>query len=250
MRALSWWSHHHRMVVRDLSVVAGTPLDRTRHQEHTMSLLTPASTVDILVDRTPATQPGLHAAALDPVRLRRALKAYTTRFVAPRAGDVVLARVTEIGKHTRLESEVSRRQLLFPGQEILVAYGDRYAPDQFLAHSRHARARRPRRRWWPRLRGDGLHPTRPAAGEWLHERVRRRQGPGPHRAPEPPPPCRPCLRRRPGRAEHREPGGAVPAPGPRRRGGRRRPRRGRPHRAGGRAARGGEDPPLVAGESR
>ena len=90
---------------------------------------------------------------LEPTRLRKAFTAYTTRFVAaaidasadgyhlehgtgvtPRAGDVVLARVTEIGKHTRLESPVSRRQLLFPGQEILVAYGDRYAPDQFLAH--------------------------------------------------------------------------------------------------------------------
>lgn len=90
---------------------------------------------------------------LAATRLRRARKAYTTRFVAhaidasadgyhlelgsevtPRPGDVVLARVTKIGKHTRLESPVSRRQLMFPGQEILVAYGDRYAPDQFLAH--------------------------------------------------------------------------------------------------------------------
>ena len=90
---------------------------------------------------------------LDPARLRQAFAAYTTRFVSaaiessaegyhlergseisPRAGDVVLARVTTIGKHTRLESPVSRRRLLFPGQEILVAYGDRYAPDQFLAH--------------------------------------------------------------------------------------------------------------------
>lgn len=87
-----------------------------------------------------------------PARLRKAFTAYTTRFLAdalessaegyhlehgagvvPRAGDVVLARVTDIGKHTRLESPVSRRRLLFPGQEILVVYGDRYAPDQFLA---------------------------------------------------------------------------------------------------------------------
>ncbi|MGE9807944.1 DUF1611 domain-containing protein [Janibacter sp. G1551] len=103
---------------------------------------------------TDATAPsGTVTAAVDPVRLRRARTAYTTRFVSsaiaasadgyriefgadvvPRAGDVVLARVVEIGKHTRLESPVSRRQLLFPGTEILVAYGDRYAPDQFLAH--------------------------------------------------------------------------------------------------------------------
>ncbi len=46
----------------------------------------------------------------------------------------MIARVAEIGKHTRLESPVSRRQLMFVGQEIMVAYGNRYAPDQFLAH--------------------------------------------------------------------------------------------------------------------
>lgn len=89
---------------------------------------------------------------LSPVRLQRTKKAYTTRFlaheieeqpdgfalasgpaVAPQAGDVVLARVEEIGMHRRLESPVSRRQALFVGDEILVAYGNRYAPDQFLA---------------------------------------------------------------------------------------------------------------------
>lgn len=87
---------------------------------------------------------------LDARRLRAAKKAYTTRYVAtavesqpsghtlvtdavPRAGDVVLARVRQIGHHQRLESALSRRQLLFPGDEMLVAYGNRYAPDQFLA---------------------------------------------------------------------------------------------------------------------
>ncbi|MFT4471302.1 DUF1611 domain-containing protein, partial [Arthrobacter sulfonylureivorans] len=86
---------------------------------------------------------------VDPERLRRAKKAYTTRFLAerlcvdatgyelvsavPAAGDVVLAKVLEIGRHTRLESPVSRRQALFVGDEILVAFGNRYAPDQFLA---------------------------------------------------------------------------------------------------------------------
>ncbi|WP_216699225.1 DUF1611 domain-containing protein [Arthrobacter sp. H14] len=88
--------------------------------------------------------------ALDAARLLSAKKAYTTRFVAdaielnpygydvqpkaaPQAGDVVLARVTELGKHTKLESPASRRQTMFLGDEILVAYGNRYAPDQFLA---------------------------------------------------------------------------------------------------------------------
>ncbi|RWZ82287.1 DUF1611 domain-containing protein [Glutamicibacter sp. HZAU] len=90
---------------------------------------------------------------IDAQRARTIRAAYTTRFVAaelqrnpqdfqvvrranmaPRAGDVVIATVTELGKHTRLQSPVSRRQLMFVGQEIMVAYGDRYAPDQFLAH--------------------------------------------------------------------------------------------------------------------
>lgn len=89
---------------------------------------------------------------LEPVRLRQAKKAYTTRFVAerleanadgfglalgpwvtPAAGDIVLARVDQIGMHRRLESPVSRRQALFVGDEVLVVYGNRYAPDQFLA---------------------------------------------------------------------------------------------------------------------
>lgn len=88
-------------------------------------------------------------------RLLRAKAAYTTRFFAeqlaqgadghellrgdrtPQAGDLVLARVVEIGKHTRLESPHSRRQLLFPGDEIVVAYGHRYAPDQFEAEVPH-----------------------------------------------------------------------------------------------------------------
>ncbi|GAA4681382.1 hypothetical protein [Nocardioides nanhaiensis] len=89
---------------------------------------------------------------IDPQRLRRVKKSYTTRYTAasleaspsghhllagtevtPREGDLVVARVTEIGKHTRLEGPGSRRQLLFPGDEVLLAYGHRYAPDQFLA---------------------------------------------------------------------------------------------------------------------
>ncbi len=90
---------------------------------------------------------------LDAPRAQSIRAAYTTRFVAaevqrnpqdfqilyrasmvPSAGDVVIAKVSELGKHTRLQSPVSRRQLMFVGQEIMVAYGHRYAPDQFLAH--------------------------------------------------------------------------------------------------------------------
>lgn len=90
---------------------------------------------------------------IDAQRARTIRAAYTTRFVAaelqrnpqdfeivrranmvPRSGDVVIANVAELGKHTRLQSPVSRRQLMFVGQEIMVAYGHRYAPDLFLAH--------------------------------------------------------------------------------------------------------------------
>lgn len=83
-------------------------------------------------------------------RLLGAKHAYSTRFAAahleraeqlelvtgghvPAAGEPALARVTEIGQHKRLESPASRRQALFEGDEILVAYGSRYAADQFLA---------------------------------------------------------------------------------------------------------------------
>ena len=91
--------------------------------------------------------------SIDPQRLTRAKAAYTTRFAAqriatdpsgysllsgvgvvPSAGDIVLARVHTLGQHGRIEGPDSRRASLFEGDEILVAYGDRYAPDQFEAH--------------------------------------------------------------------------------------------------------------------
>lgn len=89
---------------------------------------------------------------LDRARLARAKAAYTTRFVsrllatdtsgydlltgpgvAPRPGDVVLARVEALGQHRMIEQPDGRRATLYPGDEILVAYGHRYAPDQFEA---------------------------------------------------------------------------------------------------------------------
>src|SRR5471030_929533 len=89
---------------------------------------------------------------LDFRRLGSAKSAYTTRFVSrlidadprgyglvsgegvvPRAGDVVLARVHKLGQHVRIERPNSYKAGLFEGDEILVAYGDRYAPDQFEA---------------------------------------------------------------------------------------------------------------------
>ncbi|MDO5528762.1 MAG: transposase [Paracoccus sp. (in: a-proteobacteria)] len=51
----------------------------------------------------------------------------------PRAGDLVLARVDEISHHTKLELTDGRKALMFPGDEIVVCFGNRYAPDQFEA---------------------------------------------------------------------------------------------------------------------
>ncbi len=89
---------------------------------------------------------------VEPRRLRRAKAAYTTRFVArsiardsegygvlsgsdvvPRPGDVVMARVEHIGQHKGIELPDGRRATLFEGDDIIVAYGNRYAPDQFEA---------------------------------------------------------------------------------------------------------------------
>lgn len=54
--------------------------------------------------------------------------------VRPSAGDVVIARVTHIGNHKRIETPESRKAILFEGRLVMVAYGHRYAADQFLAH--------------------------------------------------------------------------------------------------------------------
>ncbi|WP_114853310.1 DUF1611 domain-containing protein [Brachybacterium sp. YJGR34] len=109
-----------------------------------------------IVNREPAAvaapAPAVDAARSREVRsrLERAKHAFSTRTVGaflrraegvdlitedhtPQPGEVLLARVTSIGQHKRLESPVSRRQILFEGDEIVVAYGSRYAADQFLA---------------------------------------------------------------------------------------------------------------------
>ncbi len=81
-------------------------------------------------------------------RLARAKRAYTARHfadadavhlldgiaLAPRAGDLLLARIDKLGKHVQLEQADGRKSSLFVGDEIVVAYGARYAPDQFEAH--------------------------------------------------------------------------------------------------------------------
>ena len=86
--------------------------------------------------------------ALHPTRLARAKRAFTTRTVhvldqpdewtwsvvdgvRPQAGDLVLARVAAIGQHSWLERPDGRRAHMYVDDEIVVAYGARYAPDAF-----------------------------------------------------------------------------------------------------------------------
>jgi hypothetical protein len=84
--------------------------------------------------------------ALAGGRLAKAKRAFTTRrvdfndartlisgAVTPRIGDLMLASVGKIGSHPKLELPSGRRAQLSPGDEIVVAFGNRYAPDQFEA---------------------------------------------------------------------------------------------------------------------
>lgn len=54
--------------------------------------------------------------------------------VRPRSGDLVLARVDRLGQHQRIEQPSGRMSRLHLDDEIIVAYADRYAADQFHAH--------------------------------------------------------------------------------------------------------------------
>lgn len=94
----------------------------------------------------PAARAADHAGEpLSRARLDRAKRAFATRRAdlggrlrllregVPQAGDLVLARVETLGHHQKLESPEGRRVQLYPGDEIVVAFGARYAPDQFEA---------------------------------------------------------------------------------------------------------------------
>ena len=90
-------------------------------------------------------QPRDRGEPLGSKRLASAKRAFTTRRVElgsgmrllrtgqPRAGDLVLAQIESLGQHQRVESPHGRRAQLYEGDEIIVVYGERYAPDQFEA---------------------------------------------------------------------------------------------------------------------
>lgn len=83
----------------------------------------------------------------DMERVLRAKAAFSTRRIplpdlgieliddrAPVAGDLVLARIDELGSHRLIELPSGRKASLFVGDEIVLAYGNRYAPDQYEAY--------------------------------------------------------------------------------------------------------------------
>ncbi len=88
----------------------------------------------------------MNISSLEPGLFSQVKQAYTTRHVnldalatiltgdlIPQAGDILLARVEEIGQHKRIDLATGRKAHLFPGDRIVVGYGNRYAPDQFEA---------------------------------------------------------------------------------------------------------------------
>ena len=66
-------------------------------------------------------------------RVDLAQAAVVRRDLAPSNGDLVLATVGELGQHKRIELPEGRRAPLREGDRIIVAYANRYAPDQFEA---------------------------------------------------------------------------------------------------------------------
>lgn len=88
-----------------------------------------------IVKPLPASQ--ARAAKLGSTTRRVALDAMKTLVtgvgVRPRAGDLVLARVKQVGHQARIHLPCGRRSRLFKGNEVVVPYGNRYAVHQFEA---------------------------------------------------------------------------------------------------------------------
>jgi len=118
-----------------LSINPTNPEIRTMN--HDLKLVGQAQTAPLPAGKMP----------LKAERIARAKHAYSTRRVPsnsmrllladltqrPHAGDLVLAEVTGRGQHARIELPCGRRSRMFVGDEIIVCYANRYAPDQFEA---------------------------------------------------------------------------------------------------------------------
>jgi hypothetical protein len=55
----------------------------------------------------------------------------TPMYAPPRIGDLLLAEVQDLGRHTRMEIRTGVQMNLFPGDHIVGAFGNRYATDQY-----------------------------------------------------------------------------------------------------------------------
>lgn len=102
---------------------------------------------DSALSRQDGSRRAVTVSTLTADRRIRAKTAFSTRTVPaeaqrtllvgplrPRSGDLVLARIDRIGQHRRIELCTGRRALMHVGDEVIVAYGDRYAPDYYEAH--------------------------------------------------------------------------------------------------------------------
>ena len=64
---------------------------------------------------------------------RNDVAGFSTAFSHADTGDLVLARITDIGYHKRVQLTHGRPSTSYPGDWVVLACGDRYAPDQFEA---------------------------------------------------------------------------------------------------------------------
>ena len=154
-----------RVITRNrLASAEGEALPGTRHLADAVRAafgLLPTTTPDIHATArssttvtTPQVMPSVAGTTpypLDRGRLIRAKVGYAVRNVdvlssgsapltlrtgddvRPRAGDLMLARVTGLGHHARLQLPTTRKATLYLGDEVVVVCSARYAPDQFLA---------------------------------------------------------------------------------------------------------------------
>jgi hypothetical protein len=60
-----------------------------------------------------------------------AMVGVTPLWQTPHIGDLVVAEVLSLGKHTAIENRESVRESIFPGDLIVGAFGNRYATDQY-----------------------------------------------------------------------------------------------------------------------
>lgn len=65
---------------------------------------------------------------------RPAMRTLLSGPLRPRSGDLAFVRVARVGHHRRIEHVTGRRGALHVGDELIVAYADRYATDQYESY--------------------------------------------------------------------------------------------------------------------